>query len=188
MTAEKQIHFSFVFSVPSVKILGDKEVYVKSGSSVSLRCLISNCLEEPSYVFWYFGGNYRILDDSDRIPSELQTTTTTTTASTTSESSSKRKNTKKKKKVKMVMLSKYLDKIRRNKTMSEDEKIHSVFARGGIRIRTRVLREDGSAISKLTILNPSPEHSGRYSCRPANLEPAFVKLHIIQGKNWPFFR
>ena len=70
---------SFVLNlVPSVRILGDKEIYVKSGSAVTLRCLISNCLEEPSFVFWYFTPegkrnatlssttSWRILDDSDR--------------------------------------------------------------------------------------------------------------------------
>ena len=41
------------FTVPSVKILGDREVHANSGSSVTVRCLISNVLSAPSYVFWY---------------------------------------------------------------------------------------------------------------------------------------
>ena len=36
-----------------MKILGESDVYVKVGSAVSLRCLISQSLEEPSYIFWY---------------------------------------------------------------------------------------------------------------------------------------
>ena len=39
--------------MPSVKILGDREVHANSGSSVTVRCLISNVLSAPSYVFWY---------------------------------------------------------------------------------------------------------------------------------------
>ena len=41
---------------------------------------------------------------------------------------------------------------------------------------------DGSAMSTVTIQNPTPAHSGKYACRPANLEPAYVNLHVIQGK------
>ena len=40
---------------------------------------------------------------------------------------------------------------------------------------------DGSAISTVTIRDPTPPHSGLYNCRPANLEPAHVNLHVIQG-------
>ena len=39
--------------MPSVKILGDREVHANSGSAVTVRCLISNVLSAPSYVFWY---------------------------------------------------------------------------------------------------------------------------------------
>ena len=39
--------------MPSVKILGDREVHANSGSSVTVHCLISNVLSAPSYVFWY---------------------------------------------------------------------------------------------------------------------------------------
>ena len=56
--------------MPSVKILGDKEMYVKAGTAVTLRCLISNCLEEPAYVFWYHGDR-RLLDDEDQIPGKF---------------------------------------------------------------------------------------------------------------------
>ena len=71
-------------SVPYVKIIGDREVFVRSGSSVTLKCQISNCLDKPSYVFWYYGegDDYRILDDSDRIPTKMTTTTLTTTTPT----------------------------------------------------------------------------------------------------------
>ena len=41
------------FTVPSVKILGDREVHANTGTAVTVRCLISNVLSAPSYVFWY---------------------------------------------------------------------------------------------------------------------------------------
>ena len=45
-------------------------MYVKAGTAVTLRCLISNCLEEPAYVFWYHGDR-RLLDDEDQIPGKF---------------------------------------------------------------------------------------------------------------------
>ena len=57
----------------------------------------------------------------------------------------------------------------------------TVYSRGGITIRTQRLVADGSAISTVTIRDPTPPHSGLYNCRPANLEPAHVNLHVIQG-------
>ena len=67
--------FPFLFAVPTVKVLGDLEMYVKAGTAVTLRCLISNCLEEPAYVFWYHGDR-RLLDDDDQIPGDLIQPTT----------------------------------------------------------------------------------------------------------------
>eukprot|EP00095_Tigriopus_kingsejongensis_P001091 maker-scaffold193_size270907-snap-gene-1.19 protein:Tk01091 transcript:maker-scaffold193_size270907-snap-gene-1.19-mRNA-1 annotation:"Neurotrimin" len=103
--------------VPSVKIMGDREVHVKSGTSVSLRCLISNVLEEPSYVFWY-KEDKRLLSGED----------------------------------------------------------------GNITITTKRIVGDGAAVSTITIAHPDPSHSGIYCCRPANLERAFVSLHVIQDE------
>ena len=47
---------------------------------------------------------------------------------------------------------------------------------------TQVRRKDGSAISSIIIRRVSTKHTGTYSCRPANLEPAQIKLHVIRGK------
>ena len=173
-------------------IVGDREVYVRSGSAVTLRCKISNCLEKPSYVFWYYGDDYRILDDSDRIPTKTTLSTTTTLKTTPRPAGGgggrrNRKNQHRRKNRRrnggMGTLSKYVETILRNQTMSAQHKIHSVFSRGGIEIATRVLPRDGaSAVSQITIKNPTPDHSGTYSCRPANLEPAHVKLHVIKGE------
>ena len=38
---------------PQVKILGDPDIHVKEGSSVRLKCVISNILEKPAYVTWF---------------------------------------------------------------------------------------------------------------------------------------
>lgn len=161
--------FSLKVVVPSVKILGDKEMYVKAGTAVTLRCLISNCLEEPAYVFWYHGDR-RLLDDEDQIPGDLvsQAPTTKTPPPTFS-----RKQSSKSKK----------SESNRNKSGSGNRVVpdfDTVYSRGGITIRTQRLVADGSAISTVTIRDPTPPHSGLYNCRPANLDPAHVNLHVIQ--------
>lgn len=43
----------YIFPVPKIEIVGEAELYVKAGSTVSLRCVISRSLEEPAYIFWY---------------------------------------------------------------------------------------------------------------------------------------
>lgn len=39
--------------MPKIEIVGEAEVYVKAGSTVSLKCVITQALEEPAYIFWY---------------------------------------------------------------------------------------------------------------------------------------
>lgn len=54
----RSFHFFPIFrlAVPVVKIHGDREMYVERGSSVSLRCVISNWLQRPNVVFWLRDG------------------------------------------------------------------------------------------------------------------------------------
>ncbi|CAL7944907.1 unnamed protein product [Xylocopa violacea] len=47
--------------VPKIEIIGDRDMYVKTGSTVTIRCLIKQSLEGPFYVFWYHEGD-RVLD------------------------------------------------------------------------------------------------------------------------------
>lgn len=42
-------------------MLGDSDIYVKAGSTVNLKCVITQSLEEPAYIFWYHDGQ-RVLD------------------------------------------------------------------------------------------------------------------------------
>ena len=41
------------FPVPKIEILGDRDRYVKVGSTVVLQCVVKYSLEIPFYVFWY---------------------------------------------------------------------------------------------------------------------------------------
>lgn len=49
------------FAVPKIEILGDRDMYVKTGSTVAIRCVIKQSLEGPFYVFWYHEGD-RVLN------------------------------------------------------------------------------------------------------------------------------
>lgn len=40
-------------TVPKIEIVGESDLYVKAGSTVSLKCVITQALEEPAYIFWY---------------------------------------------------------------------------------------------------------------------------------------
>jgi len=106
--------YSLNVVVPSVKILGDREVHANAGTAVAVRCLISNVLSAPSYVFWHHGDK-RLLDE-----------------------------------------------------------------RGAVSIVTQRVVGEGAAVSTLTLLNPTPERAGVYTCRPEHLDPAYVRLHIVQ--------
>ena len=44
------IMFFFAISVPNVKIYGDRDLFVKSSSTVQLRCVISQSLVPPTYI------------------------------------------------------------------------------------------------------------------------------------------
>ncbi|CAL4104141.1 unnamed protein product, partial [Meganyctiphanes norvegica] len=39
--------------IPRVSVPGGSELYVRSGSTVTVKCVISNALHPPNYVFWY---------------------------------------------------------------------------------------------------------------------------------------
>lgn len=47
--------------MPKIEILGETDIYVKAGSIVQIKCVITQSLEEPAYIFWYHNGK-RVLD------------------------------------------------------------------------------------------------------------------------------
>ncbi|KAG7158407.1 Zwei Ig domain protein zig-8-like 23, partial [Homarus americanus] len=55
------------YESPSVTIAGVSDLYVKSGSTVNIKCVISDALEEPTYIFWYHGERRVVSANSDRI-------------------------------------------------------------------------------------------------------------------------
>lgn len=69
--------FSFFFSLPSrplafpiralvskAKILGNQELFIKSGNDINLTCTTSQVSSPPSFIYWYKGG--RVVNYSQR--------------------------------------------------------------------------------------------------------------------------
>jgi hypothetical protein len=48
------VHMEVV--VPQTKILGESDLFVKSGSTVQIKCIITQSLEQPAYIFWFHDG------------------------------------------------------------------------------------------------------------------------------------
>lgn len=48
-------------SVPKIEIMGESDIHVMEGSSVSLKCVIRQSVRDPDYIFWY-QNNKRVLD------------------------------------------------------------------------------------------------------------------------------
>ena len=40
------------FLVPKVRIFGDRDIFVKSSSTVQLKCVVSQSLVAPTYMEW----------------------------------------------------------------------------------------------------------------------------------------
>jgi len=53
--------FVLLLPVPKIEIVGESDMYVKTGSTVNLKCVITQSLEEPAYIFWYHD-NERVLN------------------------------------------------------------------------------------------------------------------------------
>ncbi|KAH8361931.1 hypothetical protein KR200_008856, partial [Drosophila serrata] len=77
---------------PKTELIGESTRHVKAGSQVKLRCIISQALEPPLFINWFYNQKQIYLHNRrgwrteiERIdlPPEVPTTTTTTTSTTT---------------------------------------------------------------------------------------------------------
>lgn len=54
----------FMFAVSRAKIEGNPEIFVKSGSDISLKCEAKHAPTPPSFIYWYKEG--RVINYSQR--------------------------------------------------------------------------------------------------------------------------
>lgn len=66
------------FAVSKAKILGNQELFVKSGSDINLTCIASQISNPPSFIYWYKGG--RVVNYSQRGGINVQTDRNTKTS------------------------------------------------------------------------------------------------------------
>ncbi|XP_075210553.1 zwei Ig domain protein zig-8-like [Lycorma delicatula] len=59
VSTEPKISQAFVLDVvvSRAQIVGNKELYVKSGSDINLTCLVLEAGEPPSFIYWYRGAD-----------------------------------------------------------------------------------------------------------------------------------
>ncbi|XP_030756140.1 hemicentin-2-like isoform X1 [Sitophilus oryzae] len=82
-TEPKMSHFiTLNVVVPKIEILGESDMFVKMGSTVQLKCVITQSLEEPAYIFWYHDGDRVLKYDKNAIDIRLDREGTDTTVST----------------------------------------------------------------------------------------------------------
>ncbi|XP_060516024.1 hemicentin-2-like isoform X2 [Cylas formicarius] len=82
-TEPKMSHFiTLNVVVPKIEILGESDIFVKTGSTVQLKCVITQSLEEPAYIFWYHDGNRVLKYEENAIDIKIEREATQTTVST----------------------------------------------------------------------------------------------------------
>ena len=179
-----------MFLVPNVKIIGDPEMHVEAGSSVALRCIVTNAMLRPKFVFWYRdkqglsnsissyakdsititdninkhvdGVEDIVISDLSR-PSDYQNSNQRLTGSNGGSSPSMVGNTD--------------NRITFWNRNNDDYKDINEMDSSAM----KSVSHEETVTSVLTIHEASSKHSGRYQCAPDNTRPAAINLHVIQG-------
>lgn len=122
-TKSKMSHYvALKVVVPSVKIEGRPDIHAQAGSSVILKCSITEALQKPRFVQWYRDGSPLFGDWKTTVSNTVKDTSTSSTS-----------------------------------------------------------KEGRSYDAVIKLDRVDPEQSGLYECRPDQLEPATVNLHVVKG-------
>ena len=177
----------YVISVPNVKIAGDPEMHVEAGSSVALRCIVTNAMLRPKFVFWYRDKlglsnsktsyakeSITITDNIDKKPeggdiviSDLSRPSEFSNSNNPMARSSN-SNSRPTNDANRVT---YWNRNKLDYNEMDEKDTHF----------TNPVSFKQTVTSILTIHEASSKHSGRYQCAPDNTRPAAINLHVIQG-------
>ena len=150
-----------------MKIYGDRDIFVKSSSTVQLRCVVSQSLVPPTYIEWRHNDEHLPLATSalryvfsDPI---FLCKVHFSSGQTPYQTNNKH-------------WFPYLGLI--NMTH------FSIGSHKGARLQTTPPEHiaAGTTVSTLTILQAEISDSGKYTCLPAQLESASVNLHVLESK------
>ncbi|KAI5634388.1 immunoglobulin i-set domain-containing protein [Phthorimaea operculella] len=158
-TEPKMSHFvQLNVVVPKIEIVGESDLYVKAGSTVSLKCVITQALEEPAYIFWYHNDERVLNYDRSLVEIRMERISPDTT------------------------FPHYhaLEEPAYIFWYHNDERVLN-YDRSLVEIRMERISPD-TTVGNLIIYNPRREDSGNYSCAPSNLDSASVVLHVLSGE------
>ncbi|XP_075210157.1 uncharacterized protein LOC142317476 [Lycorma delicatula] len=68
--------------VPKIEIIGESDMYVKAGSQVNLKCVVTQSLESPGYIFWYHNKERMLENEHERKAIHTESISSDTTVST----------------------------------------------------------------------------------------------------------
>ena len=180
----------FFSAVPNVKIIGDPEIHVEAGSSVALRCIVTNAMLRPKFVFWYrdkhglsnsrssyaresititdninkhLNGDDIVISDLS-IPSEFHNSNTHLSDGNLEEENEDNRG------VTFWNRRNNLNGYNRELTNEMDNRVLSAKS------------HEQTVTSILTIHKAASKHSGTYQCAPDNTRPAAINLHVILGE------
>ena len=51
------------FSEPSTEIIGAPDLYIESGSTINLTCVIRDSPEPPNYIYWNHNNAVSVISD-----------------------------------------------------------------------------------------------------------------------------
>ena len=161
-------------------------MHVEAGSSVALRCIVTNAMLRPKFVFWY---RDKLGLSNSRSSYARESITITDNINKHLDGDD----------IVISDLSRPSDFPASNKHLTESG---SIQTKGDNRITfwnrnkndysamneidinaMKAVSHEQTVTSILTIHEASSKHSGRYQCAPDNTRPAAINLHVIQGKD-----
>ncbi|KAI5631577.1 immunoglobulin v-set domain-containing protein [Phthorimaea operculella] len=176
VNTEPKMSLAFQLNVVEAKahILGPVDLYVKTGSSLSLTCILSQGPHDLGTIFWYKGSKlieYKEVEANEVVDEPRIKLRTEWTEQLTS----------------VLTIDKLLPSDSGNytcmPTMAEAAyvNVHVINALvGSLKLRTEWTEQ---LTSVLTIDKLLPSDSGNYTCMPTMAEAAYVNVHVINGEH-----
>ena len=159
-------------------------MHVEAGSSVALRCIVTNAMLRPKFVFWY-RDKHGLSNSRSSYAKDSITITDNINKHVDG--------------VEDIVISDQI--LNQRLSGGNDGSSQSMVGKSDNRITfwnrnnndyndindmdssaMKSVSHEETVTSVLTIHEASSKHSGRYQCAPDNTRPAAINLHVIQGK------
>ena len=160
-------------------------MHVEAGSSVALRCIVTNAMLRPKFVFWY-RDKHGLSNSRSSYAKDSITITDNINKHVDG--------------VEDIVISDLSQNLNQQLSGSNDGRSQSMVGNSDNRITfwnrnnndyndindmdssaMKSVSHEETVTSVLTIHEASSKHSGRYQCAPDNTRPAAINLHVIKG-------